>query len=243
MTLNALIDQVLKDTKYDQNPYFIHLRDGSFSKEDFVETQIQFHSAVIFFSRPMCALAGKIPEPQLRLEVLRNIWEEHGEGELSIAHGSTFVEFLNRLDGVNIERIMLSALWPEIRIFNTTLAGITVLDDFLAGVAALGIIERMFSDISAWIGQGIVQRGWMTNDNMIHYKLHQKLDIKHSDDFFNIVREGYDRSEENRYHIEQGLRLGATLFNDMYAGLYRSRARRWYLPKYIPPSRTADAVP
>jgi len=61
MNLNDLIEQVLKDTGYDVNPYFVNLQEKTFEKSDFVETQIQFFYAVIFFSRPMAALAAKIP--------------------------------------------------------------------------------------------------------------------------------------------------------------------------------------
>ena len=243
MTLQQLIQNVLDDTCYHENPYFVHLTDGQFDKNDFIETQKQFYYAVIFFSRPMAALAAKIPSPELRLEVLRNVWEEHGEGHLIHGHGNTFLEFLKRIGSVTQEQVQLQGLWPEIRIFNTTLAGVSVLDDFLVSVSTLGIIERMFSDISAWIGQGVIQRGWLTDKNMIHYKLHQKLDIKHSEDFFHILKEPYNHTVENRYHIEQGLRLGATLFNDLYLGLWRSRERRWTLPAPIPPSRTADYIP
>ncbi len=243
MTLHQLIQKVLSETHSVDNPYFKNLAEGHFEKSDFVETQIQFYYAVIFFSRPMAALAAKIPSPELRIEVLRNVWEEHGEGQLSHGHGNTFFEFLKRLDAVTPDQVLLRGLWPEIRIFNTTLAGASVLDDFLVSVATLGIIERMFSDISAWIGQGIVKRGWIAESNMVHYKLHQKLDIKHSDEFFKILQEPYSHNAENRYHIEQGLRLGSTLFNDLYLGLWRSRQRRWILPAPLPPSRTADYIP
>lgn len=65
--LNNLIENVLKDTQYSENPYFLNLDSKNFDKKDFVETQIQFYFAVIFFSRPMSALAGKIPSPELRI--------------------------------------------------------------------------------------------------------------------------------------------------------------------------------
>ncbi|MGE5084820.1 MAG: TenA family transcriptional regulator [Bacillota bacterium] len=242
MSLRQLIDKVLTETDYKNNPYFTNLHAGNFAKEDFLETQIQFYYAVVFFSRPMAALAAKIPSPELRLEVIRNVWEEHGEGNLSIAHGSTFIELLNRLGGVELNDVMHRGLWPEIRTFNTTLIGVSVLDDFIIGVATLGIIERMFSDISGWIGQGIVKNGWLTDDRMIHYKLHQALDIKHSDDFFQIIEKAYNTSDEYKYHIEQGLRLGACVFNDMYAGLWRSRKFRWIQETAYVPSRSADII-
>jgi pyrroloquinoline quinone (PQQ) biosynthesis protein C len=222
------IDAILKEVDHASNPYFVSLRDGTFDKEDFVETQIQFFFAVDFFSRPMAAVAAKIPNARQRVEVLRNVWEEHGEGEEVQTHSETFMTFLSRLDGVKPSEIEARVLWPEVRVFNTTLAGAAVLDDYPVSVSMMGMVERMFSDISAWIGTSVVDQGWITPDQMIHYNLHQDLDIRHSDDFFEVVLSQWNKNQGNdRYAIEQGLRLGATVFNGMYEGLYRNRKRRW----------------
>jgi pyrroloquinoline-quinone synthase len=221
-----VIDGLLAESGYRDNPYFTHLRDGSFSREDFVETQIQFYFAVVFFNRPMAALAAKIPTPELRVEVLRNVWEEHGEGDASRVHGTTFAEFLNRLAGVTRADIEARALWPEVRIFNTTLVGACVLDEYLIGVGVMGMIERMFCEISAWIGEAVIARGWLPRERMIHYNLHQDLDIKHSDDFFAVLAPTWEQGGDHRYYIEQGLWLGATVFSGLYEGLYRARERR-----------------
>ena len=243
MSLNSLIEQVLRETNYRENPYFVNLREKTFAKDDFLETQMQFYYAVIFFSRPMAALAAKIPTPELRLEVLRNVWEEHGEGSLTHGHGQTFLEFLRRLGGVSQEDVHLRGLWADVRIFNTTLSGASVLDDFIVAVGALGMIERMFSDISAWIGQAVIANGWLAEDEMIHYKLHQELDIKHSEDFFRILEAPFGKSAENRYLIEQGLRLGGVVFNNLYAGLWQRRKTRWILDAPYVTSQAADYVP
>ncbi len=243
MKLNDLIERVLEDTNYYENPYFVNLREKTFEKADFIETQVQFYYAVIFFSRPMAALAAKIPTPELRLEVLRNVWEEHGEGSLTQGHGKTFLEFLSRLGDVSEDEVHLRGLWADVRIFNTTLSGVSVLDDFIVAVGVLGIIERMFSDISAWIGKGVIENGWLDEDEMIHYKLHQELDIKHSEDFFSIIALPFEKSAENRYLIEQGLRLGATLFNNLYRGLWEHRKTRWILEKPFVTSQAADYIP
>jgi pyrroloquinoline-quinone synthase len=225
--MDKLIQSILTETAYAQNPYFTALKSGVFTKEDFVETQIQFYFAVLFFSRPMAALAAKIPTPEQRLEVLRNAWEEHGEGMLDKTHGRTFLELLQRLNNITPDMVEDRKLWPEVRIFNTTLVGAAVLDDYLIGVGMLGMIERMFCEISSWIGRDIIARGWMTTENMIHYNAHEKVDIRHSQDFFDILEPVWKRNDPSeRYCIEQGLRLGATVFNDLYLGLYRSRAKR-----------------
>ena len=236
--MDEMIQSILDETDYQHNPFFVALRDGSFDKEDFVETQIQFFIAVIFFSRPMAAVAAKIPSAKQRMEVLRNVWEEHGEGSTNAQHGETFLVLLDRLAGVTEEDVDRRVLWPEVRMFNTTLTGACVMDEHLVGVGVMGMIERMFADISAWIGQSIVERGWLTPDTLIHYNLHAELDIKHAGDFFNVLRPDWQNKVENRYYIEQGLRLGAHTFYTLYEGLYRCRARRWMRDVIVPHART-----
>ena len=165
------------------------------------------------------------------MEVLRNVWEEHGEGDAKMTHGTTFLIFLERLAEIDAADVAKRAAWPEVRIFNTVLVGAAVLDDYLVSVGMMGIIERMFADISSWIGRAVVARGWVPHDRMIHYTLHEKIDVKHSDDFFDVLRPAWKESAENRYQIEQGLRLGASVFDGMYRGLYEHRTRRLFVSK------------
>ena len=236
--MDQLIRQILEETDYSSNPYFVALDDGTFEKDDFVETQIQFYFAVVFFSRPMAAVAAKIPRAAQRVEVLRNVWEEHGEGANDLAHGETFLTLLERLGGLTHDHIQLCSLWPEVRIFNTTLTGACVIDEYLVGVGVLGMIERMFAGISGRLGRGIVERGWLSADQMIHYDVHEELDIKHADDFFDVIRPVWEQDDDDRYYIEQGLRLGACSFNTLYEQMWRARKRRWRLSRPLRHVRT-----
>ncbi len=61
-----------------QNLYFEALQNGTMSFEQFNKTQQQFYFAVLFFSRPMAILVGKIPNPSDRLDILHDVMEEHG---------------------------------------------------------------------------------------------------------------------------------------------------------------------
>ncbi len=220
------VESVLAETPIDRNPYLASLADGSLSREDFLETQAQFYYAVVFFSRPMAALVAKIPTAGLRVEILRNVWEEHGEGDLSHRHGATFLELLNRLGGLTQADVEARALWPEVRAFNAVLAGTCMLDDWEVGAGMLGMIERMFSTISARIGRGITARGFLTTERLIHYKLHEELDVRHSDDFFAALRPTFESGPRGRQLVEQGLRLGAYVFDRLYRDLFAARGRR-----------------
>ncbi len=225
--MQAAIARVLVEIDCLRNPYLVALHDGSFEREDFLATQVQFYYCVLFFSRPMAAVAAKIPDPELRVEVLRNVWEEHGEGDPGRMHGATFREFLRRLGGIEREQLDREPLWPETRLFNTALAGAGVLDEYFVSVAMLGMIERMFSEISSWIGRGVVARGWMAEHEMVHYDLHEVLDVRHAQDFFDVLEGSWESDPASRYYIEQGMWLGACAFDTLYRGLHRARARRW----------------
>lgn len=226
-TMMELVDEVLEEVNYKSNPYFTSLEDKTFDKDDFIETQKQFYYAVTFFSRPMGVLASRIPTPQLRLEIVRNFWEEHGEGDFSQIHQTTFAELLNRLGEVKLDTVEGTHLSPYVRVFNTVLAGTCTLEDYRIGVAMMGMIEHMFSDISGIIGRNILKNEWLTEENMIHYNVHEVLDIKHSKDFFDILVKDWDESDHNKYLIKQGLELGAVIFNNLYRDLYENRTKRY----------------
>ncbi|MBI2373458.1 MAG: iron-containing redox enzyme family protein [Deltaproteobacteria bacterium] len=207
------------------NPYFVALAQGTMSREDFLETQIQFLFAVVFFARPLAVLAGRLPRPELRLGLLLNIADEHGNGDLRLCHERTFLELLARF-GVSRSQIEERALWPEVRAFNTTLSGLCMLDDGPTALAALGMIEDLFAEVSATIGRAIVSRGWLPADQVIHYAVHEKLDVEHSESFYRMIEPMY-ATDRGAYQIDQGLELGAYVFMRMYEDLGRSCARRW----------------
>lgn len=229
--LEQLVARVLGEVPYRDNPYFRALRDGSLGREDFLETQLQFHAAVVFFNRPMSTLAAKIDDAALRVEIVRNVWEEHGEGEPARMHGATFEAFLGRLAGWSPAEVKTALarrpLWPEVHAFNTVLVGACAADDPLVGLGTLGMIERMFTEISGWIGRGVVARGWLRAEELVHYDLHEVLDVRHAADFFVVCGASWDRGPRERELVERGMRMGAHVFDQLYEGLHRARARRW----------------
>ena len=85
----------------------------------------------------------------------------------------------------------------------------------------------MFTEISGWIGRGVVERGFLRADELIHYDLHEVLDIRHAADFFVVCSASWEAGPRERRLVEQGLRMGAYAFDQLYEGLHRARARRW----------------
>src|SRR5215470_14515427 len=97
-------------------------------RECFQLTQEQFFFAVTFFPRPMAALVGRIDDPHLRLDILRNLVEEHGEFDTRAFHHNTFRQFLRSL-GTEAHELDAATVWPEVRAFNGVLTTSCVLDE------------------------------------------------------------------------------------------------------------------
>jgi pyrroloquinoline-quinone synthase len=96
-----------------------------------------------------------------------------------------------------------------------------VLDELEVGVGCIGVIERSFADISREIGRAVVDRGWVQADKLAHYKLHAEIDRRHADEFFAVAEPRWDDSRA-RYNIEQGVRMGAYIFDRLYTDLLRA---------------------
>ena len=220
--IRAFADLELEKRGILTGPYFQSLQDGSMDLEQFSETQKQFYFAVLFFSRPMAGLLGRFPNPKQRLDLLKNLVEEHGDFQQEAFHEATFRKFLGTIgvdaDPENIDNL---GLWPEMRAFNNILASACTLDELEVGVACIGIIEYAFADISAIIGKTVVARGWVSDDELVHYKIHAEIDKRHADEFFELVVDQWT-TKDRRYFIEQGLALGAYSFHNLYRDLYNA---------------------
>jgi len=218
LNVTRAADQVLSQTGILTSPYFTTLQDGDMSLEEFRRGQEQFYFAVLFFARPMAALVARIPDPRSRLDILHNVVEEHGEFHSREFHASTFKKFLRSI-GADTDRLDQRPLWPEVRAFNSVLATAALLDELETGISCLGIIEYAFADISALIGKAVVARGWIKERRLVHYKLHAAIDKGHAREFFVLIEAGW-KDRRRRYFIQQGLEMGAYIFDRLYRDLW-----------------------
>jgi pyrroloquinoline-quinone synthase len=216
--VTACAERTLEKSGIRQNSYFKSLRDGSMTLDSFRRSQEQFFFAVTFFPRPMAALVGRIPNPRARLDILHNLVEEHGEFQEKAFHHTTFQQFLRSI-GSNPEKLEAAPLSAGLRAFNSVLTCACVLDELEVGVACMGIIEYAFAGISAIIGKAVVERGWVRQQDLIHYALHAEIDERHAEEFFAVIEPKWDEPGR-RYFIEQGLELGAYAFDRLYSDLY-----------------------
>ncbi|MFG2632232.1 TenA family transcriptional regulator [Streptomyces sp. NPDC048473] len=213
--VTALADQALTHVDIINNPYLLALEDGSLALEDFRASQEQFGFAVTYFARPMASLISRIEAPGDRVGILRNIVEEHGDFAPHAFHHATFRRFLASIGSADPAHLDALTVSSAVHAFNSVLSSLCTLEDLPVAISCMGVIEHAFAQISASIGRSVVERGWVAKDDLVHYALHAEIDERHAEDFFTFVEPSYD-APNGRRRIEQGLNLGAYVFNRLY---------------------------
>lgn len=215
LALSDYLEQVIESLEIEKHPYFLALREGQFSKEEFLRQQIDFSHAVKHFSAAMALVIAKIPEPKDRTQVVANLWEEHGSGKSEDLHVNTILKLVERLGGNSQSNTPIS---PEVRIFVQALKGAAVFEDYRFSAAMFGAIERSFVNISHLICEAIIKSEWLEQDRITHYALHEQIDIGHAEDFLKVCQADWD-NPAHQAEIKNGIHFGARLFLNLYAGL------------------------
>ncbi len=204
------------------NAYFQALESGIMPKPDFAKSQLQFFHAVGYFSRNLAALIARLPTSAGRAILVHNLSEEHGLDEDSpkegfrphLAHDRTFARFLGTL-GIGAEEIAISPPLSPVRAFNLALYGACSTEPAAFALAALGMIEYAFADISALIGRRVVELGWVKSADLIHYSLHAEIDKRHAAELFEAAEEACGETAD----VNAGLAFGRYIFDRLYIDL------------------------
>ena len=227
--------------------FFNSLRDGRLSREVFTATQKQFFFAVGHFSCPMAALAARISCSTQRNTLIHNLADEHGfcDGDQSeslhstavecgaanysqkiaafdstLAHDQTFLSFLQTL-GVSASEMQQTSPQTVVQAFNASLMGICAYGDKDTAFGCLGAIEFVFADISTLIGRSVVDRGWIREHELVHYKLHAEIDKQHAVDFFQAATSESQVDFFTDGAMGRGIELGLYLFDRLYSDLLK----------------------
>ena len=228
-TLMGSVSRLAGQAAILDNEYFTALSQGTMSRATFCETQKQFLFAVGYFSRPMAALMARIPDSGARAALIHNLADEHGFEDHGkqpaafnpqLAHDRTFLRFLGTL-GVTPHEMGRTDERAPVRAFNAGLMGACVAEPIEVAFGCLGVVEYAFADISAVIGQVVVARGWVSSEQLVHYKLHAEIDKHHAAEFFQSTVAAWTGGGAGRADVESGIALGLYLFNRLYVDLYR----------------------
>ena len=165
--MNSFIKELKDKTPLASHKYFSSLMNGSMSLELFKYSQLNFYSAVCYFSRPMLLLCSKMDSYTDRLTLLENIMDEHGNGDINNSHAETYKSYLFNL-GVNEKDIKETFSHSAVSNFYSIIEDTIKGDSIETAIAMFGIIEDRYTEISATIATSLVNNKWLREDQLIH---------------------------------------------------------------------------
>ena len=217
--MDSYINKLKDDTPIATQIYFSRLLDGSMSFELFKSSQANFYSAVFYFSRPMFLLCSRMENYADRLIILENIQDEHGNGDIKDSNGETYKKYLLKL-GVNKKDINKTFNHSAVSNFYSIIDKTVESDNIETAIAMFGIIEDRYTEISSTIATSLINNNWLKEDQLSHYKIHEKLDTYHAGLFYKLVRHRWTE-EICRDNIIKGLKLGNTIIFDIFNNLLK----------------------
>jgi len=217
--MDSYINKLKNDTPIATQIYFSRLLDGSMSFELFKNSQINFYSAVCYFSRPMLLLCSRIENYADRLIILENIIDEHGNGDIKDSHGETYKNYLLNL-GAKEKDINKTFNHSAVSNFYSIIDKTVESDNIETAIAMFGIIEDRYTEISSSISTSLINNNWLKKNQLSHYVIHKELDIYHAEQFYKLVRHKWTE-EICRDNIIKGLKLGNTIIFDIFNNLLK----------------------
>lgn len=165
------------------------------TRDEFLQSQTPFYHAVNAFPLMLLKMATKIDHSHQRLLLMENIWEEHGQGDPSKFHTSSFQSHLEAL-GMTKGTELLHNPFIDAWIENTlAIESIAEIGSYLAG------IEYIYAVISESIAEHLTTYDLLCEQ--AHYKKHSVLDWEHGEELLKSVVGCEREIDKNSFHRAQ----------------------------------------
>jgi pyrroloquinoline-quinone synthase len=203
------------------NDYFRLLSSPQLDAHSFWRSQLPFLSCVSEWTRALALLLAKTPQLSARTALVMNLADEHGHGEASKAHVSTFQQFCQFLkEHLEMKTTDISTSWSSEHAcdqFNLHLQEYIRDHSWQEGMACLGAIEASYARVSEHIHRFVTRR-FQTSD-VPHYHEHTLLDSAHARELFVPLQNVDDPT--SLINFQCACVVGLTLLEDLYTGLAR----------------------
>jgi pyrroloquinoline-quinone synthase len=199
---------------FEKHPYFVWIRNSTTRLEDFRASQVPYRHFVEQFSRGLSAVLSRISDVDQRLfTVYPNVAEEHGYGDGSRSHRSTFIGYLR---AIGVEDGLLGEECPiRVAMAFEGLLGFCLTNPAAMGAAAMGIVEYTHIKIATMLAETVYDRFWGDLEIQRHYQLHAEIDVDHATSLFQLCEEDWGHPRL-RSRIAYSLALGAHIWWSLF---------------------------
>lgn len=202
------------------HPFLEKFRQGKLSLDRIRLFARQYYLYSRWFGRYISAIVANMPDEYPRAFLIKNLYQEHGEGNPDNTHPAMFRRFMRalRLDSQEIEE---TEPLPEMRLFIHEYLLISRECHFLEAMGALGPgTESIVPYIYRPIYEGLKKEPSLKGDDIEFFALHMTLDIEHSANIKEALLQ-YAEKEQNQRLIRQGAMAALSARTVLWNGLER----------------------
>lgn len=187
-----------------EHPFLLRIKSASLSNEQLKFFCAQYSIYCSYFPRFLAAAAANVPDDRTRMPIMENLWEEHGEGQISKSHRVLFENFASAF-GLDASALSQVSPLPNTRACVENMLDLCEEGHFLESLGALGPGTEFFTrDEYLLILNGLRQYEQLTEDHLEFWEVHTELDEEHYNEMIDSLRPWTKSSTE-----ESMIRLGA----------------------------------
>lgn len=181
-----------------EHPFVNRIADGWLNEKQLKYFAKEYYVYCFEFPKILSACAANIPDDETRMPIIENLWEEHGEGDLSKSHRTLYVKFASAL-GLTIEELELSETLPTTRICVDNLLSLCQHGHFLESLGALGPGTEYFTNTEyAKIEAGLKKYDFLSAEDYNFWTVHISLDEHHYSDMVTPIEKWIkDKNDED----------------------------------------------
>lgn len=230
VSLDMIMELAKKYNQIENTEYFKNLAENNIKPINFILDQYNFSVAINYWSKILGYLLSLLNNPDDRLSVLKNLYDESGNLGMHDDHITTFSHFIDSFQPVydtNVfseEIIKKNAATKPVVNFVAKIQELTYghsSHDIIYICATLGMIEYTYITVSKIIHN--YAKHVLNTEDITHYSMHEILDVSHSTDLFKIITNlkiGFESNIPNEQKfmsiVEKGIKNGYDMLNDYY---------------------------
>ncbi len=226
MTPNALdyfeqLEEEIREHPALTHPFLEKFRQGKLSLDRIRIFARQYYLYSRWFGRYLSAVVANIPDERPRAFLIKNLYQEYGEGNPANSHPAVFRCFMKalRLDSREVEE---GEPLPETRLFIHEYLFTCREGHFLEALGAMGLgTESIVPYIYRPIYEGLKKEPTLNEEDIEFFPIHMTLDIEHSANIKEALLE-YAERQENQKLIRQGAMNALSARTVLWNGLERA---------------------
>jgi pyrroloquinoline-quinone synthase len=163
-----------------QHPFYQAWSKGELTREDLREYAAEYWHHVSAFPTYLSALHSRLPDGEMRREVLRNLAEEEGvDAATARPHSDLWMEFAAGM-GASRAEVEGRAVQPEMTALMATFRELMQEEKSSAAMAALYAYESKVPAIATTKAEGLAKHYGTEGAAARYFTLHQTADVAHA---------------------------------------------------------------